>query len=46
MENEDLKELNNISKGLRMAKKRIDNILNKYRKQETVDSDECKGVEK
>lgn len=44
MESEDIKKLNDISKGLRMAKKRIDNILNKYRKQETADSDECKEV--
>ena len=47
METQDLKELDKIDKGLRMARKRIKYILesNKFKKQETADSDECKEVE-
>ena len=45
------KTLNGASKDVRMAKKKIDAILdsnsqNKQRRQETADSDECKEKEK
>jgi len=46
MEKEDLKRLNNIAENTRQNAKRLNKLINKFRREETPEADSLKGGEK